>query len=906
VTSLAISDADRKLLWGRSGDCCAFPGCHQNLTLVPAAEGAASGSKKPVVVGEEAHIVAEEDNGPRGNPAMPISERNAYPNRVLLCGTHHRLIDKDHGVHFSVAQLRQLKADHETWVRRTLSGSQTEAETHARQRQELLLEGASASRGRLVARWVAAGVSPELAQSLADDDRVGAPERLGRALPATGLAVLTGDFGSGKSVTGERIYLADNAAATADDTAPLPAYLIAKSVSGPLLDTVRAAVDRLGNPAERGLSLILDGLDEPGQARAAELLDEARALVCTWPRTRAVITARPGLPLQRDEFRLAYPPLSDEEAARLAETLAGHHNVLLGQSEPIRQMLHLPLFLIVAALRQQAGAEVPQSRGTFLRALVDAPLDRNRRPTERSQAGLESLARLTVDSGGPVAAAELGDNATCKVLETRLVVRESGLLRFALPVVEQYFAAQPLLEYGLTEFDLEDLASLDRWRDTLTLAVTIGSWQQVSRLLDSLAARQPGAAAWVVASAVPPPTSEPSTGLPGDIECARRIHQALQAWVDALAPAGRHLRLTDGKGQVRTVGAGRNGEVAAALCLGDNDGVDAVRLPRLDLFTGTAADGSRWDLFRAAHVPGEYLAWPWQWGLDWVTTTLEPTLRAKAFPLPDSAPYQDERRWQLAKALTGRSGNLLHAPIDGSSLRRIAAEVLAQLDERGIPLYHVLRSGRPITAFGRDELARLIAELEGDHTVLAGDGKLHRPYPVPDRQSGGLVRELYSDEALRLLIEQVHTSALGIYRDLVDVWFPKLAPTLGLASFMPILIRGQLLASAHSEDYSQPHFRYQMTPLPLPEAPRAEVKLVTEPAAFREFDLQQARAQFLRLRDEIARLHPGAEGWVAPQAARTTGSFWNDTPATSLAYQWLWEDLRRLRVVRQNLPMGDD
>ena len=31
------------------------------------------------------------------------------------------------------------------------------------------------------------------------------------------------------------------------------------------------------------------------------------------------------------------------------------------QPEPIRQMLHLPLFLIVATLQQQAGAEIPRS-----------------------------------------------------------------------------------------------------------------------------------------------------------------------------------------------------------------------------------------------------------------------------------------------------------------------------------------------------------------------------------------------------------------------------------------------------------------------------------------------------------------------------------------------------------------
>src|SRR5215469_1636174 len=106
-----IRVADRKLLWGRSGDECAFPSCPERLTMVPADEGGKPTSSGPVVIGEEAHIVAEEDDGPRGDPSMPVSERNAYPNRVLLCPTHHTLIDKDNGIHFSVEQLLKMKAD---------------------------------------------------------------------------------------------------------------------------------------------------------------------------------------------------------------------------------------------------------------------------------------------------------------------------------------------------------------------------------------------------------------------------------------------------------------------------------------------------------------------------------------------------------------------------------------------------------------------------------------------------------------------------------------------------------------------------------------------------------------------------------------------------------------------------
>ncbi len=502
--------------------------------MVPADARGESAASSPIVVGEEAHIVAEEDNGPRGDPSMPVSERNAYPNLVLLCPTHHRLIDKEHGRHYPVALLLRMKADHEALVERRRTGVSDEQETRARRRQDLLLEAASASRGRLVARWVAAGVSPEPAQALADDVSVGTSARLGQDLPHSGLVVLEGDFGSGKSVTAERIHQEDVAAAAGDAADPVPVYLIAKAVAGSLAGVVRTAAEGLGGIQRAGVRLVLDGLDEAGPARAAELLEEARSLVFTWPSSRVIATARPGLSLQKDE-KLAYPPLTDDEAAALAGRLGAGQWTLWSESEAVRTMLRLPLFLIVAVLRQQAGAEVPRSQGTFLEALATAAIERTQMRTDQASQALQSLARLTVSHGGTIVSAELGGEPVVRaVLETRLVVREGRALRFALPVVEQYFAARSALETGLGGLDLDDLRLLDRWRDPLTLAVTIGSWHQVSALLDTLTPRHPGLASGLVANAVPASATTPGTGLPGQAECARRLHHALSRWVTSV------------------------------------------------------------------------------------------------------------------------------------------------------------------------------------------------------------------------------------------------------------------------------------------------------------------------------------------------------------------------------------
>jgi hypothetical protein len=878
----------------------------QALIMMPADAGAASASSSPVVIGEEAHIVAEEDDGPRGDPTMPVSDRNAYANLMLLCPTHHTLIDKNNGRHFSVDQLHRMKAEHEVSVERRRTGATEDAHAvGARARQDALLEAASASRGRLVARWVAADVNPELAQALADDESVGASSRLAHDLPSAGLAVLEGDFGSGKSVTAERIHQADIARAADDEMSPVPVYLAAKAVAGPLVDAVLRATEGLGLPQHTGVNLVLDGLDEPGSVRGAELLYEARSLIMRWQNSRVIATARPGLSLHGNE-RFAYPPLSDDEATALASRLGGQGWMLESRSRAVRAMLHLPLFVIVAVLRQRAGAEVPRSQGTFLEVLANAALERTPAPTERTRAALISLARLTTAASGLVAAAELGsDEAVNLMLESRLVVRAGRALRFALPAVEQYFAARSVLEAGPEDIDLGSLKALDRWRDSLTLAVTIGSWQQVSAVLDTLAARHPGLASWLVTSAVPASMVSSDTNVPDQQECARRLRHALSAWVASLGPLGRRLNLTDTSGRLRTVGTFvEANQVYAGLRTGDNSGVDTTRLPYgLHPFTGKAPEGSSWGPLRLGNAPADFAAWPWQWGLNWVSRSLEAVLRARSLPLPDTKPYQDERRWALAKAIVAKKGSINHRPVEENELRDAATRLLASMTEHGKLLYRPGRNRRRI--FHRDEIVQLVEALKAGQLSAGDEDLYHRPYPAPDVMPGhsGHVSSVYNDETLRTLAELVHANALVIYRDLVDTWFSAFAPTLGLACMLPVAFKAKLLPRAGSWD--DPDFDYEMDPLPPGSPSTASVLLVAKREDLNvnwEEMLKKARKR----RQLIAAFHPGAEAWAHPRAASTTLYVYGDTPATAQAYRWLWEDLRELHMVQQVPPIGED
>lgn len=64
---------DVKVLWGRSGNRCAFPGCKIELTP--------DGSKS--TLGEMAHIVADSPDGPRGENEKDLDLIESFIKRFV-------------------------------------------------------------------------------------------------------------------------------------------------------------------------------------------------------------------------------------------------------------------------------------------------------------------------------------------------------------------------------------------------------------------------------------------------------------------------------------------------------------------------------------------------------------------------------------------------------------------------------------------------------------------------------------------------------------------------------------------------------------------------------------------------------------------------------------------------------
>ena len=112
---MTISNKTRKLLWGRSGNRCAI--CKNEIVIDSTFQDDES------VVADECHIISSQANGPRHDPSYPSDKLDLYENIILLCRTHHKMVDEQAST-FTADILRQIKLNHEVWVTQKLTESQ--------------------------------------------------------------------------------------------------------------------------------------------------------------------------------------------------------------------------------------------------------------------------------------------------------------------------------------------------------------------------------------------------------------------------------------------------------------------------------------------------------------------------------------------------------------------------------------------------------------------------------------------------------------------------------------------------------------------------------------------------------------------------------------------------------------
>ncbi len=95
-------------LFALSLNRCAYPGCASHLV----------DTDTNTILAEICHIHAQSEGGPRFSPLLTKEQVHSFENLLLLCGSHHKVIDaRENWGRFDADELRAMKASHEAHAR---------------------------------------------------------------------------------------------------------------------------------------------------------------------------------------------------------------------------------------------------------------------------------------------------------------------------------------------------------------------------------------------------------------------------------------------------------------------------------------------------------------------------------------------------------------------------------------------------------------------------------------------------------------------------------------------------------------------------------------------------------------------------------------------------------------------
>jgi hypothetical protein len=285
-------------------------------------------------------------------------------------------------------------------------------------------------------------------------------------------------------------------------------------------------------------------------------------------------------------------------------------------------------------------------------------------------------------------------------------------------------------------------------------------------------------------------------------------------------------------------------------------------------------------------------AWTWRYTLEDLRSALSKLLKERRLPLSGEL-LVEEAAWDAAREMRKRldSGNYRERdPVPLEALDGYLHLVGWETD--------VITFGNQWGHHGRDYELKYLKDRF--HRLRdAGEAELRPPWPMYDWMPGdpgsietgrgsAYVWEWYSPEALLERVRMVLERALEGYRRFVEEFFPRLAPHMLIAATLPARLAGTLiLEPREGRPDIRPYVAWHLEPLPPGSENELSVEIGRERAGREHMLAVLRRTQFMRSE---------AAAWIySPEYADS--EFYGKTPATELAYEWLWNDLRHISCV---------
>ncbi|MEU0265689.1 hypothetical protein [Nocardioides sp. NPDC006303] len=723
--------------------------------------------------------------------------------------------------------------------------------------------------------------------------------------------VLVGRFGSGKSETAEEWHRQAVTAYGEGRENRIPLWVDAVTAARQLDNPFVAE----GHDRDDAVLLVVDGLDEVDGSEAERLLRDVRLCVADG-NSAAMVTTRPNV-LDPGLDGVDAGLLTEDEARELIERLSDRRHWTYSWPRELLDSVRSPFFALAAARRLGSG-DVGRGEADLIRGLVEEALSRASGQSATSEGGLFSLLVH--------AAASLTDNAgqddglnfleRQRLRATRLVTIDGGQVRFPLPIFEQWFAAQSLLEPGVeVAARFAGPSSFSRWRWAIAIAILSAQARQIDAILAVGFDRNVGAASWIVQEVSKHRGwREPSASTIPQAEAERRLLAAVRTWADGLGPAsgqllpvaadggGVQLGVRSGPGRFLAIGR-RVGSFAEDACtVLPNDvhplvPIDQIPAGWWPIQTGVVDSGA---------------LWPWSAVQHWVARAVIPMLEGHDVLGPDDGVWACERSWRAARILTGRRG-MLHDPIPMDEVRERVADHIDPLRGAGVNIetdpVQITIEGKVITGF---DLVRL-----GQVATASGPPLLARPVPAPDvrpTDGGAWAWNLYSRPTTVAFCAEMMGLACQAYDEALEGPLRRFGWSLGRGAGGPFGILGITRfrgTGLRWED--RPVMEYVQVPVAMFEEladHRALIRSANGRAAFlpalsdddasvwwedtREKAEERIRGEF-RLRSECGPF------WRMSSASSVIETN-HERPASQRAAKWIFDDLKKLGAAEGTSP----
>jgi hypothetical protein len=676
-------------------------------------------------------------------------------------------------------------------------------------------------------------------------------------MPSGAIRVLHGPLGSGKSEIAEQWLRSAILRAQTSAKAAIPMWIAVDDLDTSLEPHVVSEVG-LSTLARFGVDIVVDGLDERTD-KAAALTRQAGEFVKKWPSSRVLLTTR-----SREFFDenvvITAPPLSAAHARRLMEAVAGHP--VEGIGPQLEAAVTRPLFALLSAQHITAveGATgVPEIVERVVHDVVS-------RESYNLFAELRSLAVETIRAAGPVDPASFTSaDVAAKIRASAFVTTTGRKCAFTLATFEQWFAAQAVLD-GLVDIDevLASTEAFDRWRYVLAIIAATADPRRADNVMSALARWNPGAASWVVNETATGGLTRayPDIGSDDWEAVGRRVREATTAWLAGLGPLARCFEPT------RVFGCTSIDDLAVAIEINGHR-MEVWWLPRYQI---------------AGHP---------------LPPVVQPSVLERDHP--------------------GRSYQMRHFdfPTAANGVWQITRDHLAEDLNDGF-VTRALEIGRCQSGVASEESRVLKAATAARHNVppgFSGNLDIERLYPAADIEPsltnpfGG-----FSIDAMYRYTVAVLQAAMRCYLELSAWVTPDFGHTLALRGLMPVEFFGTMFYKPDRErspyDFfgpREPGFAWLMRPIGAKPGDDVttynnQIALTVNDDARAEELTKDKTALYQSFRDYVE-ANPIYEPFAGPFTIHHGRlDIFHRTPATRLAIQWLWNDLKSLGFLTGTAP----